>query len=131
VRLMILLVSVITVGAVGVSRGIIPPPTQMVQTIVTLGADPAQVKAVNSSVVEAYNQPLPKIIRGSNLQDVGIHGTLVTFPPANYRGMNASPINAGAITQDAFAAGAAPRIQQSLIQDTPSSARNLSDPLPH
>ena len=134
-RLMIFLVSVITVGAFGVSRGVIPAPTQMVQTIVTLGTDPAQVKAVNSSPVEVRNQPLPKIIRGSNLEDVGIHGSAVTFPPASSRVMNASPLSAGSIAQDAFAANAALQIRQSRIQqDMSNYVRDPSawrDPLPH
>ena len=133
-RLMIFLVSVITVGAFGVSRGVIPAPTQMVRTIVTLGADPAQVKAVKPSPVEAHNQPLPKIIRGSNLDDVGIHGSAVTFPPASSRGMNASRLDAGSIAQDEFAANAALQIRQSQMPDMSNYARNPStwrDPLPH
>jgi hypothetical protein len=134
VRLMIFLVSVITVGAFGVSRGVIPAPTQMVRTIVTLGADPAQIKAVNSSPIEAQSQPLPKIIRGSNLEDVGIHGSAVTFPPAISRGMNASPLSARPIAQDAFAANTALQVRQSRMQDLPNYARNppiWHDPLPH
>ncbi|MGA3002339.1 MAG: hypothetical protein ABSE20_11465 [Acetobacteraceae bacterium] len=125
-RLILFLATAITAGAVGVSQGVIPLPPQMVQAILALGGDPAQVKTANINPVDAYKGVLPQIIKGSTPEDLGFHGSAVTIPPGSFRAMTDVGINAGAIGQNGLAANALSQIQQNNIrmQDMANYARN-------
>ena len=125
-RLILFLASAVMAGAVGVAQGVIPLPTQMVQAILALGGDPAQVKTVNGNPVDAYNRVLPQILKGSSPEDLGFHGSAVTIPPGSFRGMNSGPVNVGAIGQNGFASSTVSQIQQNNIrmQDMANYARN-------
>ena len=125
-RLMLFLAGTLSAAAVGVTQGIFPQPMQMVQAIIALGGDPAQVKTINVNPVEAYNRVLPQILKGSTPEELGFHGTPVTIPPGSFRGMNSGAVNAGTIGQNGFASSALSQIQQNNIrmQDMATYARN-------
>ena len=130
-RLMLLLVGTVSAGAIGLTQGIIPIPTQMAQAITALGGDPAQIRPtqtrnVNLNPVEAYNKVLPQILNGRSPADLGFKGTAVTIPPGSFRGMNDATVNPGAIGQNGFTSSIQSQVQQNNIrmQDMANYARN-------
>lgn len=127
-RLILFLASIVTAGAVGVSHGVIPVPTEMVRAILALGGDPGQLRTINGNPVDAYNRVLPQIIKGSTPEDLGFHGSAVTIPPGSFRSLNSGPPNASAIGQSGFASGITAQAQQNnnRMQDLANYARNPS-----
>jgi hypothetical protein len=123
VRLMLFLVGTVSAGAVGVTQGVIPLPTQMVQAIRALGVDPARVRLGNANLADTYNEVLPQILRGHRPEELGFHVDPVTIPPGSFRGMN-SP--AGTIAQNGFASSILSEAQQNSIrmQDMANFTRN-------
>jgi hypothetical protein len=126
VRLILFLVGTVSVGAVGVSQGVIPLPMQLVQAIRALGGDPTQLRTVNLNPVDAYNRVLPEILKGRTPEELGFHVSPVTAQPGNFRSLNGAPVNAGATAQNGFASGLVSQIQQNNIrmQDMAAYARN-------
>jgi hypothetical protein len=126
VRLILFLVGTVTAGAVGVTQGVFPLPTQMMQAIRSLGGDPAQSRTVNVNPVDAYNRMLPQILKGHTPEELGFHVAPVTIPPGSFRVMNSAPVDTGAIAQNGFASSAVSQMQQNNIrmQDMATYAHN-------
>jgi hypothetical protein len=126
VRLILFLASAITAGAVGVTQGVIPLPAQMMQAVFAPGGDPAHLGT--GSAVEAYHRVLPQIIRGTNPEDLALHGAEVAFPPGSVRGTKNGPVNVGAIGQSGLAS-AVSQIQpnNNRMQDMVTFAHDPSD----
>jgi hypothetical protein len=125
VRLVFFLASAITAGAVGVTQGVIPLPTQIMQAVFAPSEDPAQIRTGSANPVEAYNRTLPQILRGTSLEDLGLHGAEVTLPPVTVRS-GIGPVNVGAIGQSGLASNAVSQVQQnnSRMQELVTFARN-------
>jgi hypothetical protein len=126
VRLILFLAGTVTAGAIGITQGIFPLPTQMLQTLLAPGSDPEQAKSNNGKAVDAHNQVLPQILRGSRIEDVGFHGSVVTLPPGGFRRAGSGPVNVGTMGENRFASNTASQIQQSnlRLQDMATYTRN-------
>jgi hypothetical protein len=128
VRLILFLAGALILGAVGVSQGVIPLPTETAHAILTAGGEPVQAKAINDRPVEAYNKALPQILRGSRPDDQGFHRSALIIPPGVFRTMISSPVNSSPIGPSGFAPGAVSQVQQnnSRMQDMANYAGNPS-----
>ena len=126
-RAMLFLVGSVTAGTLGVTQGVIPVPTQMVQAIRALGGDPAQIRSVNLDPVDAYNRVLPQILRGHTPEELGFHVEPVTIQQNNFRTMNNAAVG-GSIAQSNFKSSLLSEVQQSNLrmQNMSNFARNPS-----
>lgn len=124
-RFILLIVGIVTVGAVGVTGGVVPSPTQLLRGIMAPGGDAPQVKTTDFNPAEASNTVLPQILRGHAPEGLGFHGSAVTAPPGGFRDMANAAVNPGAIGQSGFAASVLSLFQQSnnRAQDIATYAR--------
>ena len=125
-RLILLMVGILTAGAVGITQGVVPPPAQMLAAIFAHGGDPAQIRTANAAPVET--RVMPQILRGSRTEDMGFHWSAVTLPPETIRNMSGFPVNVGTRGLNGFGRNAGSQIRQSNLrmQDMTPFARNQS-----
>lgn len=125
-RLILFLASIITVGALGVTSGVVPLPTQMLQAIAALGGDPTKIGTINMNPVDGNNNVLPQILKGTTPEDAGFHGSAVTSPSGNFRTMNNTSGHPGTIVPNSFAASIVSQFQRdsTRMQDLAAYARN-------
>jgi hypothetical protein len=128
VRLILLLVGIVTAGAVGITQGVFPLPTEMLQAVFARGGEQAQVKTINGNSVDAYNRAMPQILRGSRTEELGFHWSAVTLPPESFHSVSGFPVNVGTRGQSGFAPNATSQIRQSnlRVQDMATFGRNQS-----
>jgi hypothetical protein len=128
VRLILLLVGAVTAGAVGITQGVLPLPTEMLQAIFTHGGEPARGNTINGNPADAYNRVVPQVLRGSRTEDLGFHWSAVTLPPESLRSVSGFPVNVGTRGLSGFARNSGAQLPQSNMrwQDMTAFGRNQS-----
>jgi hypothetical protein len=116
VRLILLFFGFVTAGAAAMAAGALPPPNQILQAMFGMRGETARITNVNANPLASYNMVLPQIIRGTKVENRGLHGSTVTPPSGGLRALTTAAVTPDAIGQNGFEADALSQIQQNNLR---------------
>ena len=110
--------------ATGVSHGVLPGPSQVIQAVTGLGGDPSKVWTGGINLSQTYNNVMRQVTSGKGAAPAEFHGSPMVVAPGSFHGMNTPNIVTGPGN------GIAPGLQFDMrqnnqrMQDMAAYARN-------